>query len=86
MHSIYDAQITLLVAKKTIILNKYWDYIDFFLKTSVASLSELTKINEDTMNLKLGKQPLYNLIYNLRSIELKTFKTCIQINLTNRFI
>ena len=45
-----------------------------------------TRINEHTIELEKGKQPLFKSIYSLKSIELETLKTYIEINLANGFI
>ena len=53
---------------------------------NVVELSENTRINEYAIELKKGKQPLFNPIYSLELIELKTLKTYIKTNLANDFI
>ena len=65
---------------------KYADFADVFLKESAEVLPEYIKINEHAIELEWGKQPLYGLIYSLDLVELKTFKTYIEINLANNFI
>ena len=45
-----------------------------------------SNINKLTINLEVGKLVLYNLIYNLGFMELKTFKTYIKTNLAKSFI
>ena len=44
------------------------------------------KINKYAIELEKSKQPLFGSIYSLESVELKTLKTYIKINLTNSFI
>ena len=43
-------------------------------------------INKYILKLKIDKQLSYRLIYSSKSIELKTLKTYIKINLANNFI
>ena len=38
------------------------------------------------MDLEEGKQPLYGLIYSLKSVELNIYQTYIKTNLANSFI
>ena len=49
-------------------------------------LLENTKINKHAIELEKSKQLLFKPIYSLGSIELKTLKTYIKINLANGFI
>ena len=49
-------------------------------------LLENTGINEHAIELKEGKQPLFDSIYSLGSVELETLKTYIKTNLANGFI
>ena len=74
------------MAEKVTVLAKYLDFADVFLKKSAEVLLEQTKINKYAIKLKKSKQPPYKPIYNLKTIELKTFKTYIKINLANGFI
>ena len=43
-------------------------------------------MNDYTIKLEKGKQPLFSLIYNLELVELKTLKMYINTNLANSFI
>lgn len=47
---------------------------------------ERSEINKYSIDLELGKKPLYRLIYSLGPIKLKIFKTYIKTNLANGFI
>lgn len=76
----------MLLTKKVIILNKYLDFIDFYLKELLVELPKRSDINKHAINLELGKQPSYELIYNLELVELETLKTYIKSNLANSFI
>ena len=49
-------------------------------------LLEQTGVNDHAIKLEEGKQPPYEPIYNLGSIELKTLKIYIKTNLANSFI
>ena len=49
-------------------------------------LSEQTGVNEYTIELEKGKQPLYGSIYSLEPIKYKTLKIYIETNLANSFI
>ena len=80
------AQLALLLAKKVTVLAKFSDFADMFLEKSANVLPEQTEDNEYAIKLEKGKQPLYRLIYSLRPVELKTFKTYIETNLANGFI
>ena len=80
------AQMALLLAKKVTILDKYSNFANMFLEQSANVLQYRIKVNEHAIELEKGKQPLYRPIYNLRPLELKTFKTYIKINLVNDLI
>ena len=69
------AQLALLLAKKVTVLVEYSDFADVFLEELKNVLPKRTKINEHAIELQEGKQPLYEPIYSLRPVELKTFKT-----------
>lgn len=77
IYLIYEAQIALLVDKKVPIPNKYLDFVDIFLKMSVAKLFKHSVINKYLINLESKKQSPYCPIYNLGQIELETVKTFI---------
>ena len=53
---------------------------------NVAKLPENSEMNEYTIKLEESKQLLFESIYNLRPIKLKTLKTYIKTNLANSFI
>lgn len=55
IYSSCKAQITLLVSEKVTIPAKYLDFLDLFLKESVAELPERFNINEHLIDLKPGK-------------------------------
>lgn len=57
-----------------------------FLKQLATKLPKHSSINIDTINLKQNKQPTYRPIYNLRLVELETFKLYIKTNLANGLI
>ena len=61
-------------------------FTDVFPKESAAVLPEHIEINTHAINLEEGKQPLYEPIYSLGPLELKTLKTYIETNLANSFI
>lgn len=87
--SIFLAQkilITLLVARKVIVLIEYLDFTYIFSKKSSVELFTYSNINKYLIDLEPDKQPPYKPIYNLEFIELKIFKTYNKINLANSFI
>ena len=88
IHPAHAAQITVLKQDEAPIKvpPKYTDYAEVFSLDLVMELSENTGINKHAIKLEKGKQPPYKLIYSLRLVELKTFKTYIKINLANWFI
>ena len=53
---------------------------------NVTKFPKTTRMNEHAIKLKKDKQLPFSLIYNLGSVELKTLKTYIKINLANNFI
>ena len=65
---------------------EYSDFKNVFTKESAAILPKHTKINIHAIDLKEGKQPFHETIYNLRPMELEILKTQIKINLANKFI
>lgn len=76
-----------MLAKKIIIFKKYSDFINiFFKKSAILVLLEYFSINGYIINLKLDKHVFNRLIYSLKPIELKTFKTYIKFNIGNNFI
>ena len=86
IYSAYKAQIALLITKKVIILAKYADFANIFLKKLAEVLPEQTNINKHAIKLIDGKKPLYRPIYSLGPVELKTLKNYIKTNLANGFI
>ena len=65
---------------------EYSNYSNVFLAENVAELPKNTGMNEYTIKLEEGKQPLFGPIYSLGSMELETLKTYIKTNLANSFI
>lgn len=82
----WEAQIDLLLTKKFVILAKYLDFVDIFLKTLAAKLFKRSNINKHLIDLKPSKQPSYKPIYNARLVKLEIFKTYIRTNFANSFI
>lgn len=82
----YKTQITLLMAKKVIILIKHTDFIDVFLKKLIIKFFKRSKIIKYAINLEPAKQSPYRPIYNLGLVEFKTLIIYIKTNLTNSFI
>ena len=68
------------------VVAKYSNYSNVFLAKYKVELPENIIINKHAIELKKGKQPLFRPIYRLRSIELETLKTYIEINLAYGFI
>ena len=81
-----QAQVILLMSKKTEILAQYSKFSNVFSSDSAAELLEYTRINNYSINLLNNKQPPYCLIYSLRPVELEMFKTYIEANLASGFI
>ena len=67
------------------ILAECYDYTDIFLFEFIAKFQEYSNCNH-VFKLEKSKQPLYNPIYNLQSIEFKILKAYIKINLANNFV
>lgn len=80
------ALLLILVTEKFIILAKYLDFIDFFLKKLAAELFMQRKINKHIINLELDKKLPYTSIYSLKSVKLEILKPYIKINLASHFI
>lgn len=77
----------MLIIKKAIILTKYLDFANMFLKKKTAmKLSKCFDINENLIDLKLNKQLFYNLTYILEQVILTILKIYIETNLDNSFI
>ena len=88
VHPFYRPQIAGLMAKKTLtkVHAKYLDFADVFFLDLASKLPRYTKINDHAIELVDSQQPPYRPIYSLGSIELKTLKVYIKINLANKFI
>ena len=65
---------------------KYSNYNDVFSTEYTAEFPENIRINEHIIKLEEDKQPLFEPIYSLESVELEILKTYIEINLANGFI
>lgn len=70
----------------TKIFAKYSNFVNVFLPDLAFEFPKYTKTKNHTFELINVQQPPYRPIYNLRSIELKTLKTYIEIHLANEFI
>lgn len=57
----------------------------FFSKKLVIKFFKYSTINKNLIKVELDKKPSYNLIYNLKLVELEILKTYIIINLANNF-
>lgn len=86
IYSTWQTQIALLFIKKFLILNKYFDFVNIFLKKSTTKLLKYLKINKYTINLKRNKKLANKFFDSFEFIELKTFKIYIKTNLTNNLI
>lgn len=62
------------------------DYADVFLFDFKIKLFENIDINKNDIKLIKDKQPLYELIYSLKLVELEILKTYIKTYLKTRFI
>lgn len=67
-------------------LPKCADYADIFSSDLAMELPKNTVINKHTMKLVEGKQPPYNIIYSLGSLELEILKAYIETHLKTWFI
>lgn len=87
-HPSQASQLVVLQWSKTStkILAKYTDYADIFLFHLAMEFPENSNINEHTIELIEGKQPLYGSIYALNLVELEIFKAYIKTHLKTRFI
>lgn len=85
IHLAKKAQIALLITKKMKILTEYLDFSNIFSKKRALVLSEITNINQYTIELQESLQLPYESIYSLEPVGLKTLKTYIETNLTNSF-
>ena len=88
MHSKKQAQVGALFFDEALIEvpAEYSDYSNIFSAENVAELPKNTGINEHAIELEEGKQLPFGPIYSLETVELKTLKTNIKINLANNFI
>ena len=86
IHPAREAQIASLTAEEVKILAEYLDFSDVFSKEKASVLPEITDLNEHAIELHKGQQSPYGPIYSLGPVELETFKTYIETNLTNSFI
>ena len=82
------AQVGALLFNKapTEISAEYFDYNNVFSMKHIAELPKNTGLNEHAIELEIGKQSRFGLIYSLKLVELETLKTYININLANGFI
>ena len=85
-HPAKKTQIALLFIEKVLILAKYLDFANIFLKKSAQILPEQTRASKYTIMLEKSDQLPYRLIYSLGLIELETLKSYIKINLVNGFM
>ena len=81
-------QITGLIAKKapTKVHAEYTNFAKIFSLDLAFELPKHIGINDYTIKLVNGQQPLYGPIYSLRPIKVQTLKAYIETNLANRFI
>ena len=86
IHLAKKVQIALLFAKNIAVSVKYSDFANDFLEKSANVLSEQTEAIKQGIVLEYSRQPPYTSIYSLWSVEFKTLKTYIKINLTNGLI
>lgn len=88
IHPFCKAQITLLkfIGAPITVFLEYSNFADVYLMELVAELPEHTGINNHVIDFVDGKKSLYEPIYNLWPIALKTSKTYIKINLADGFI
>ena len=88
VHSKRQAQVGALLFDKasTKVLVEHFNNSNVFLVENIAKLTKNSRINEYTIKLEKGKQPLFDPIYSLGLVKLETLKTYIKINLANGFI
>ena len=70
----------------TLILTKYFDFINVFSPELALKLLEHTRISDNAIKLVDDQQSPYGPIYSLGQVELETLKTYIKTNLANGFI
>lgn len=71
------AHIAQILTKKVTMPSKYANFANVFLKKLAKVVIEGTDINEYTIELVVGKQPLHKPIYNLGLIKFEILKTYI---------
>ena len=88
IHPSRKTQISALIQDKapTKVPPKYADYANVFSFNLAIELPENTGMNQHSIELQDGKQPLYRLIYSLGPVELETLKTYIKIHFKTKFI
>ena len=86
IHPAREAQMAFLIVEEVKILTKYSDFADFFSEEKALVLSKQINLNKHIIKLEDGKQPPYELIYSLGSIELETLRTYIKTHLKPGFI
>ena len=88
VHHSHKSQISSLITKEafTKVSNKCVNFTDIFSPDLASELIEHTGINDYTIKLVNGQQPLYGPIYSLRAVELEILKVYIETNLTKGFI
>lgn len=80
------AQISIYLDKKVTIMDKYSDFIDFFLEKKNLMLLNQIKLYKYTIELENSKQSAYRLIYSLDLVNFKTLKIYIKTHLKIKFI
>ena len=88
VHSKKQAQVRALLFNKafTGVSVEYSIYSNVFSVENAAELWENIGIKNHAIKLEGDKEPLFGSVYSLKSIEPKTLKTYIEINLANGFI
>lgn len=88
IHSFRKIQMVFLKAhgNSISIFSKYADFSHIFFKDLRIKLPKNTKINNCAIDLFVGQQTVYGLIYSLELIQLKTLKIYIKNNLAIDFI
>ena len=64
-----EAQIAFLLTEKVKITNKYSDFTDVYSEKKALVLLDRIQLNEHTIDVDDGKQPLYRPIYSLGPVE-----------------
>ena len=86
IYSFCQAQVILLMRKKTGIPTKYSDFSNILSLNSATELPEYTGINDYPIDLLNNKQPPYSSIYSLGQVELEILKIYIEANVASGFI